>query len=200
MDTKPVIMTLEAKHTAMNKLSTGTRLLIVTFSLAILTVLFEILLDIGIVFTASTPNQLFQIYSALTVIFIGTGLLITALVYRAFSAQLSLPKIKQVFSNRSLRTFWSTIMSTVFILVLFGATLFAIPLSGKDMLLMPVAMAVILENINNILINLSGLVIIENKPKEEIQENTSNTSTKKSLSAEEVEQLSDDELEKLLNE
>ena len=193
-------MTLEAKRIAMNKLSTGTRLLIVTFSLAILTVLFEILLDIGIVFTTSTSNQLFQVYSALTAIFVGTGLIITALIYRKFSGQLSLPKIKQVYSNRSLRTFWSTIMSTVFILVLFGATLFAIPLSGTDMLLMPVAMAVIIENMNSILINLSGLVIIENKPEEEIQETTSNTSTEKSLSAEEIEQLSDDELEKLLNE
>jgi len=70
------------------------------------------------------------------------------------------------------------------------------------MLLIPVAMAVIIENINNTLINLSGLVIIEYKPEEQetIQQNTQSKSfdtKKKALSAEEIDKLSDDELERL---
>jgi len=195
-------MTLKAKRIAMDKLSTGTRLLMFAFSLIILTVLFEVLLDMDIVFTISTPEQMFQIFFALTGIFIGTGLFITARIYRTFSDKLSLSRIKQVHSNRSLRTFWPIILNTVFILVLCLGILSIIYITGRNMLLIPVAMAVIIENINNTLINLSGLVIIEYKPEEQetIQQNTQSKSfdtKKKALSAEEIDKLSDDELERL---
>ena len=171
------------------------------FSLIILTVLSEILLDIGIIFTISTPEQMFQVFLALTGIFIGTGLLITVRIYRTFSDKLSLPKIKQAHSNRSLLIFWPIIINTIFILVLCGGILSVISITGKNILLVPVAMAVIIENINSALITVSGLVIIEYKPEEETtQQNTQSksfTSMKKALSAEEIEQLSDDELEQL---